>query len=187
MTLTRDKMFDRMIKLSKRKITEKIARIEVSHQKSLTVKPEDIVRDDDPTTNRWFVKSSSSSLRYTIFLIHISCSEPLCRHKCKPCAICIHNFQCSCPDNTIYLNLCRHIHAVKRSSTVQINEINNNIVNEGNIVQEMVQFLPVDNNENKRNKQRIQALLENVLSSIAIQDCTEEQYKLLENYDLVVQ
>lgn len=31
-----------------------------------------------------------------------------------------------------------------------------------------------------RNKQRIQALLENVLSSIAIQDCTEEQYKLLE-------
>lgn len=93
MTSTRDKMFDRIIKLSKRKITEKMAPIEVSHQRSLTVKPEDIVcDDDDPTADRWFVKSSSSSIWYTISLIDASCLEPLCRHKCKSCATCIHNF-----------------------------------------------------------------------------------------------
>lgn len=142
-------------------------RIEVSHRKSSTVKPEDIVRDDDdPIAYRWFVKSSSSSVCHTVSLINSSCPEPLCRHRCVPCAICIHHFQCSCPDKT-------------HGCSIRIDENDTN-ANEENIVQETVQFLPVDNNENKRSKRRIQALLENMLSSISVQDYTEEQYRLLE-------
>lgn len=48
---------------------------------------------------------------------HIIKCEEICNNpclRCKQCNICIHTFNCSCTDNIIKMNICKHIHACAR-------------------------------------------------------------------------
>ena len=181
MILTRDKMFDRIIKLSKRKLSEKMIRIDESHKKSLNITREDIICDGDDeniqNAFRWFIKSSSGSIWYTVQLIVLSCPESLCKQKCKLCDVCIHHFQCSCPDNTIYFNLCKHIHAVKRWHSIQTEDNNST---EEDVLQATVQFLPAETDEGDEHIIRIRALLENTLAQMLEQRPKKEECEVME-------
>lgn len=51
--------------------------------------------------------------------------------KCHECNICLHTFKCSCTDNLIKLNICKHIHACmslffQNSECTDVNNRENN-------------------------------------------------------------
>ncbi|KAJ8909973.1 hypothetical protein NQ315_008988 [Exocentrus adspersus] len=61
--------------------------------------------------NSWAVKSSSNDNQYTVTKLNDDCVND-CQLTCKFCKICIHMYSCTCPDNFVKGNLCKHIHAV---------------------------------------------------------------------------
>lgn len=59
--------------------------------------------------NTWMVNSQTDpkKKKYIIERINLPCSL-----RCEYCKICVHMFKCSCMDNIIYLNICKHIHSI---------------------------------------------------------------------------
>lgn len=55
--------------------------------------------------------SKDAAHEYVIDKISDDCKH-MCELKCRVCKICVHMFQCSCPDNVINYNICKHIHCV---------------------------------------------------------------------------
>lgn len=110
MNFTRDKLFQRLIKISKNKPTEKISMIRASHSASQVIKPE-MIRVIS-AGNEWQVQSSNMKRKYDVILLVKECEG--CPLQCNECNICVHDFKCSCIDYTLRLNMCKHIHAVKQ-------------------------------------------------------------------------
>jgi len=48
--------------------------------------------------------------------INLPCTD--CVLRCEYCKICVHIFKCSCMDNIIYLNICKHIHAIAKVDVI---------------------------------------------------------------------
>lgn len=123
----RDLMFERIIKMATNKPTEKILKIRVAHGKSRLISNDDISqRNTDPES--WEVKSQISvkELTYEVIRIRNECPDPqMCVLRCPDCKICVHSFQCSCMDNVIYMNICKHIHKVAEMTEVDVNESEN--------------------------------------------------------------
>jgi len=113
LTLVRDKSFERIIKISKQKTTHKIKQIIAAHNKSLKITPDMIMKVD----NYWLVNSEKEvNLQYKIEKTLISCND--CILFCDKCKICVHTYKCSCMNNIIYFNICKHIHACAKTETV---------------------------------------------------------------------
>lgn len=108
--LVRDLTFDRMIKVAKSKASNKILRIRRSHTQSLQMSDADVC--EDRAVGGWTVKSATSRGHYWVQKVADNCPQKLCLLECRACCACVHTFRCSCPDNTIYLNVCKHIHKV---------------------------------------------------------------------------
>lgn len=161
------------------------------HERSLYITSLNISSDteDDPgtpvNTFCWQVNSCSSfDTSYTVQLKNLSCPKSSCEQKCELCDICVHQFTCSCPDHSDWYNLCKHIHAVKRCYATEIDHYNLIEVIEvdiTNVTVETLQLLQAEIEEEKENKRRIQALLENMLAQIAEQHLAKKTYKTLEN------
>ncbi|XP_069676181.1 uncharacterized protein [Periplaneta americana] len=109
--LVRDKMFEAVVKFSKNKLSSKKIKIRESHKKSQEIKEAMI---SELKEGKWLVSSSSTrNLSYLVekFPQETNCSPESCHLKCEPCNICIHSYRCSCLNNIIQYNICKHIHA----------------------------------------------------------------------------
>lgn len=106
----RDRLFDQLIIHHKGKITSKIKDLRKRHKASLELNPAIIV----DTENGWLCQSTSSSDAY-----FISCNDSFkdcdCHLKCLECNNCIHRFTCTCIDNSVQWNMCKHIHLLCRT------------------------------------------------------------------------
>lgn len=61
----------------------------------------------------WVVSSDDNKNKYKVIANQQNCPDNHCRVRCEQCKICIHEFQCSCPDSLIMSTICKHIHLVK--------------------------------------------------------------------------
>lgn len=107
----RDMGFDRHIKMTKGKMTYCMNIIHVCHHQSLTL-PLDSV--ESLSDGRWKVLSENGKTFYEVTETPASCPEKdLCKMVCKECQLCIHTFDCACPDSLIMSTICKHIHLAK--------------------------------------------------------------------------
>lgn len=94
----RDKKFQRLITATKDKSTKRIKHIRDSHARKDSVK----IRQVDDV---WIANEK--------YLIKRSKPENICcKLLCNMCEICIHAYVCSCPNNMVQYNICKHIHQV---------------------------------------------------------------------------
>lgn len=108
--LVRDNIFDRLIKLTKNIPSEKVKRINKSHQEGLSI-PNSYMCDK--TNLCWNVKSSvDEEHTYEVVKVAETPDVHCCNFRCEQCKICIHTYTCTCPDNVVRYNICKHIHAV---------------------------------------------------------------------------
>uniref|UniRef100_A0A6P7FSL1 Uncharacterized protein LOC114332217 n=1 Tax=Diabrotica virgifera virgifera TaxID=50390 RepID=A0A6P7FSL1_DIAVI len=120
MNLLRDKMFQKIIKVEKGKKTTKVSRIQESHMKLKTITSVKFMSDE----NGWQVLSSNFEHTYFVENQSNTCPQDSCALRCTDCNICIHSYKCSCIDNVIYFNICKHIHAVHSSQQMLHSEHN---------------------------------------------------------------
>ena len=109
---SRDKMFDRLLKIEKGKNSHRLQTINDRHAVSLAI-PLSHVQPEADSCNTWSVKSSSSSKQYMVSQVNGVCPNQ-CLLKCRVCAICIHQYTCSCFDSALHGTICKHIHLVRR-------------------------------------------------------------------------
>lgn len=123
--LARDKGFDRLVKLEKGKNTERITMIRTRHLASLKM-PLTLVRETEEYQT-WEISSVTQGVLYHVSKLTSHCPYS-CSISCADCKICIHMFQCNCPDSLIRGTICKHIHLIKRyagtsTSRPQISEM----------------------------------------------------------------
>jgi len=56
---------------------------------------------------------TDTKIKYSVEKVDIICSNN-CALRCDKCNICVHTFRCSCINNVIYLNICKHIYAIAK-------------------------------------------------------------------------
>ncbi|GFS52659.1 uncharacterized protein NPIL_356961 [Nephila pilipes] len=115
MKFVRDRVFDRLICLEKGKISSKIAQLRKRHKVGQELTSLCIRKNEE----EWSVASTKSNEIY-IVKKNVACSEG-CTLMCKECKQCLHNFTCTCIDNAIQWNMCKHIHYI---CSRNLNEIN---------------------------------------------------------------
>ena len=109
----RDMGFDRLIKITKGKMTYRMNVITQRHHQSLTLPVSSV---ESLGNGKWKVLSENGKT-YQVTQTAPSCPDMgLCNMACTECHVCIHTFQCTCPDSLIMSTICKHIHLVKRST-----------------------------------------------------------------------
>ncbi len=108
-----DKVFQRLIKLTKGKSTFKASIIRKRHLGSLQLRDSDVTADPE-STDRWLVKSENGNNIYKVTRRQESCDEVPCQLKCTDCGSCCHSHQCSCVNFLMNAITCKHIHLVQR-------------------------------------------------------------------------
>ena len=111
--ITRDKTFERLIKMTKGKKTKKITEIHKRHLASHEMTMESVIPIQE---GLWEVKSSRNERKYMVALENLVCPEK-CMLKCNECDICIHSFACTCQDYVVNGNMCKHIHLIVKFRT----------------------------------------------------------------------
>jgi hypothetical protein len=96
-----------------------VAQLRLRHKRSLSMEADAVLNDADMPNKRWDVMSENKTEFYSVPCISESCN---CRIKCDACLACICRFSCSCIDNSIRYNVCKHIHLVCRSEDHAVNE-----------------------------------------------------------------
>lgn len=98
-----------LMKITKNSDWESRHHIKASHRSGESISSDLISVNEEG--NEWLVTSITdpSKKYHVVYNIKESCSE-LCL-KCDRCKICIHSYTCSCIDNLIKMNICKHIHA----------------------------------------------------------------------------
>ena len=126
--LTRDKGFERLVKMERGKNTERTNMIKVRHQSSLKLSFSQVrINDARDQVVTWEVQSCETKNRYSLMLVHNNCPHN-CSIRCPECNICVHMFSCNCADSLIKSSICKHIHLVARfrsktHPTVQVADI----------------------------------------------------------------
>nr|CAI5847557.1 unnamed protein product [Callosobruchus analis] len=105
MKFVKDKLFDRLISMNKGKITSKITELRKRHKNSQNMNITSVTQSE----MGWHVPSSSTGEIYLIQELKINCN---CKLSCSLCEACLHAYSCSCLDNSIRWNMCKHIHLV---------------------------------------------------------------------------
>lgn len=104
----RDKGFERILKLSKGKISHRSHEIHEKHKKSTSM-PFDCVNEISPIS--YEVNSHDSK---QVYIVEQVSEDSCCQLGCIDCGICIHTFTCNCPDNLAVTGICKHIHLIRR-------------------------------------------------------------------------
>lgn len=110
----RFKSFDRLIKFEKGKVTGRISLIQKRHTSSKSLSPDSV---SVINTTTWEIQSENGSNIYVVEKTSNDCSDHCALH-CKECNICVHTFNCTCPDSQIYHTICKHVHLVVRYNTI---------------------------------------------------------------------
>lgn len=105
MKFIKDKLFDRLIVLNKGKVTSKIRELRKRHKTSKIMDINAIV----PSEIGWEIPSSSRNEVYIVQTSKLDCD---CELICTSCKACLHSYSCTCLDNSIKWNMCKHIHLV---------------------------------------------------------------------------
>nr|CAI5837170.1 unnamed protein product [Callosobruchus analis] len=105
MKFVNDKLFDRLISMNKGKITSKITELRKRHKNSQNMNITSVTQSE----MGWNVPSSSTGEIYLIQEQKINCN---CKLSCSLCEACLHAYSCSCLDNSIRWNMCKHTHLV---------------------------------------------------------------------------
>ncbi|GFY43995.1 uncharacterized protein TNIN_438741 [Trichonephila inaurata madagascariensis] len=121
MKFVRDRVFDRLISLEKGKVSSEIAQLRKKHKVGQSLTSLCIQNNEE----EW---SISSTKRKDIYIVkrNVTCSKEriLMRRECNHC---LHNFTCTCIDNAVQCNMCKHIHFI---CSRNLNEINSTIKEE---------------------------------------------------------
>lgn len=138
----RDKTFDRLIKLTKGKVTSRLSVIHERHIRSLTLPTASVKVEEDDT---WEVLGEDGISRYKVSKLMSACKEPNCQLKCPECRICVHLYVCNCPDSLITSTICKHIHLVCRCDNSQDEFINSQGYNDAACDNDDIQWSRGDN------------------------------------------
>lgn len=85
------------------KISSKLKILRNRHKMALELQDHQISEKD----SHWCIMSALGKELCQIERSYSACS---CDLRCVECEACIHSFLCSCPDNLIKWNMCKHIH-----------------------------------------------------------------------------
>ena len=107
----RDRVFSRLIKLTKGKVTQRIGIIQARHRTSLGMCFDAVKEIDD---NSWSCTSEDGKNSYKLSLNKEICDEKRCNMKCVACNICVHTYNCTCTDYLLYTTICKHTHLLHR-------------------------------------------------------------------------
>lgn len=107
MKFVRDKTFERLIVIHKGKVCTKLSDLRQRHKNSESLDITKVVQ----TETGWIVPSTSGK---ELYVIEESQTECFCQLVCGQCSACIHQFTCSCLDNSVKWNMCKHVHLVGR-------------------------------------------------------------------------
>jgi hypothetical protein len=143
--LIKDKLFDLVTKIEKGKLVSKIRNLRTRHKSSLALNSDQIITLSHDT---WHVLSSTQNEFYTIKRIKHCTKE--CLLVCTHCNSCFHEFICSCLDNAIRNNMCKHIHLVCRSKC-NISLQDENSSNLQNNINDTQNILMIDTSEEEKN------------------------------------
>lgn len=117
----RDQCFGRVIQLTKGKANYRVNAIYQHHRRSLSLPVENVQSSGE---NVLSIKSSDGKNVYEVQRVQDQCPEhPACRLSCQECNICVHLYVCNCPDSLILHTICKHIHLVQRSLSLEANEM----------------------------------------------------------------
>jgi len=126
MKICRDNIFERLHRLVKKAPTGRIKRIWDSHKRSRDINKENLINIGE---NTWHVKSQESGQYYIVSEVTSELCKNQCQLICSECKICVHQFTCTCVDNFIRFNICKHIHAcaqlASRSDSPKLAETDN--------------------------------------------------------------
>ena len=109
---SRDKAIERIIKLTKGKLTSRIKMMQQRHQKSLLMNSNNI---EEVSETAWKVSSESRDRAYDVQYTQEDCVAQNCVIKCLDCNICMHKYSCTFIDYLLYCTLCKHIHLVHQN------------------------------------------------------------------------
>ncbi|GFS44538.1 uncharacterized protein TNIN_447731 [Trichonephila inaurata madagascariensis] len=114
MKFVRDRVFDRLISLEKGKISSKISLLRKRHKVGQSLISLCIQNNEE-----WSVSSTRGKDIY-IVKRNVTCSKE-CTLMCRECNHCLHNFTCTCTDNAVQWNMCKHIHFICSKNLNKIN------------------------------------------------------------------
>jgi hypothetical protein len=158
LNVSRDKAFERLIKLEKGKSSHKISCIRKRHMTSLSMSTSAITEKAKDT---WIVVSSDECCSYVINKIN-DCTT--CHLRCPECQVCTHQFSCTCPDSLIRTTICKHVHLLVRK--LGIKPTIPSLITSQNDIEEIVKELqapPSDDTTLKRNiLKQISTLISNI-------------------------
>ena len=101
--VARDKAYERLIKVAKRKNGKKVQDIAKRHVLVVNTLPQE-------TAGGWMIPSQSVKDRtYFVAAATDTCS---CLLNCCHCGCCPHMYQCSCVDFAVHSTVCKHVHTV---------------------------------------------------------------------------
>ena len=134
--IARDKVFERVIKTQKGKMTYRLSEINKRHRAAENIASSERQLSSLGDTS-WKVLSTTkqSQLPYTVTKVMTqSCS---CSLRCSSCGVCVHTYMCTCMDFILHSTVCKHIHLVEmdkvskdqeKSSTTANNETVDNFI-----------------------------------------------------------
>ncbi|XP_054716359.1 LOW QUALITY PROTEIN: uncharacterized protein LOC129225862 [Uloborus diversus] len=106
--LVQDKSFNRFNNLIKGVNTRKCRDIMKKHKECLKLSKEKITYNVESELDSDF--NVEYQISYNVTKEDNDCNN--CAMTCRLCKICAHSYSCTCMDNVIHLNICKHIHAV---------------------------------------------------------------------------
>ncbi|XP_065678574.1 uncharacterized protein LOC124808557 [Hydra vulgaris] len=106
----RDKVYERLIKLTKGKNSYKLNLIYSRHVASLHLSLGCVIEEK----GKWFVQSENNNDQYEVIKHHDICNIIGCLTKCTKCQVCSHLYHCSCMDFLTKNIPCKHIHLIHR-------------------------------------------------------------------------
>ena len=110
--ISRDKIFERFIKIQKGKSSHRICEISKRHRSAEKMTPSEMILSVSNGT--WTIKSPSLQQKYYSVHKESEFEKCTCKLRCNSCNVCIHS--CTCMDFLIHSTICKHIHLVTISS-----------------------------------------------------------------------
>lgn len=161
--------------MEKGKLVGKLKTLRQRHKQALLIRSESILADGE----KWQVLSSNQQELYNVQKVK-ECKK--CQLQCLHCRSCFHEFLCTCMDNSIKNNMCKHIHAVARSLP-NIEATNKEESLEIDIDDETMQIettiiseLRSKNNDKDANRREIKCVFEQILEKAS----SNEQLEFVE-------
>ncbi|XP_065682353.1 uncharacterized protein LOC136095554 [Hydra vulgaris] len=108
---SRDKLFSRLIKLTKGSLTQRMQNIYDRHLSSKKMNYTAINKTSDE--NVFLINSDDGQNKYVATKLSDKCNIVGCQLQCIMCFVCTHTFHCNCPDFLIKNTSCKHVHLLK--------------------------------------------------------------------------